>query len=882
MKNLVSKFRTLIFVLICAAVSFSLLNSITVNLAYAGDEEEIEDGFEEAEGLEIEDDPQLIPGRSEMMHDSNIIDAETPTPSISSDSLQEIDENEIVRRKKKELEADQLYMDGRKSFIQGDYETAVREFISAQVRLTEVSRSQERVVKKQKLIDQLLAFTYEEWAERTAKDARVLVKPDHFEDAIEKYQKVIEKDPGRKKEIYKKITSLRNSIKQAEFKERTSAKNVDPEKPTRDTNIEIKLAQGRVYFNNKRYSDAREIFEQVILKDPYNISATQFLKRINEKLIDAAAERHKVMVADRMAEVKWKWNDPVAPLVSPEVIVDSSQPIRKMLRAGEGIWSKLENIIIPKIIFEEAGIHSVIKYLKSRSRELDPDGEGVNIFLQLSVGTTGQTPEEEVEENEGDELEFEDFEDFEDSHEEGESEDEGDTSSSGGEITITMDFDNIPLGETIRYICQGAGLKYKVETHAIIIASQDIPFDELETRFYPIEAGFLKATATIESKGGLEGVDASSKKALIDPKKLFEGYGVEFPAGAKITFDQRTSKLIVTNTPGNLRKVEKVLVELNIQPAQVTIEAKFIEIAQNDLEELGFEWAFKGEVIKNRNNPDVLTFDGQGGPDFKLSNNFAFKPIGNQSDTSPQNISKGLRFLGNDELLAVNSIIGDLMFDTIIHALEQKDSTEVLSAPKITTVSGETAVIKVIEEHYFPESYTEPELQAATGGQDNAAGATIKPSTPEFGEATEVGVILTVTPTVASDGYSIELDLEPQVVEADKNINDSYNYNVELGGDTIEVKVERPIVSRRLIQTRVIVWDGETVVLGGMIKENIVSRDDKIPYLADIPVFGRLFKNKSENSRKTNLLIFVTARLVNPAGLPIRTADIRGLPDFRR
>ncbi len=876
MKNLVSKLRTLIYAIVLTLVSFFVLNSMAVDSLYAGDLDE----FEEVEDIEIEDDIQLVPVESKMIQEKNFMDSNTVDVSSKyTNSLEGIDENEIVRRKEKELEADQLYMDGRKSFIQGDYETAVRKFISAQVKLTEVSRSEERVVKKQKLIDQLLAFTYEEWAERIAKDAKVLVKLDKFEDAIEKYQKVIEKDPGRKKEIYKKISSLRNSIKQAEFKERTSAKNVDPEKATRDTNIDIKLAQGKVYFNNKRYSDAREMFEQVILKDPYNISATQFLKRINEKLIDAAAERHKVMVSDRMAEVKWKWNDPVAPLVSPDIVVESSQPVKKMLRGGEGIWSKLENIIIPKIIFEEAGIHSVIKYLKSRSRELDPDGEGVNIFLQLSIGTASQGVEEDTEDDSEDDLEFEDFDDEQEDEEDEEDEED---SSSGGEITITMDFDNIPLGEAIRYICQGAGLKYKVETHAIIIASQDIPFDELETRFYPIEAGFLKAKATLEARGGLEGVESGNKKGLLDPKALFQGYGVDFPAGAKITFDQRTSKLIVTNTPANLRKVEKVLVELNIQPVQVTIEAKFIEIAQNDLEELGFEWAFKGEVVKDQNNPDVLTFDGQGGPDFKLSNNFVFKPIGNQSDTSTENISKGLRFLGNDEFLKVNSIIGDLMFDTIIHALEQKDSTEVLSSPKITTVSGETAIIKVIEEHFFPESFTEPELQAAVGGVDNASGATIKPSTPEFGAATEVGVILTVTPTVASDGYSIELDLEPQVVEADKDINDSYNYTVNLGGDDFEVKVERPIVSRRLIQTRVIVWDGETVVLGGMIRENVISRDDKIPFLGDIPVFGRLFKNESENSRKTNLLIFVTARLVNPAGLPIRTADIRGLPDFRR
>ena len=791
----------------------------------------------------------------------------------------EISLNEAVRRREKEMQAEQHYSDGREAFIDGNYELAAKSFISAQLKLSESSRSDERILEKQALLDKLLAYTYEEWAEHIAKEAQALVNLDRFEEAIEKFQKVIEKDPSRAKEIGKKIQNLQRAIKFAEFKEKTSPKYVDPEKPIRDNEVDIKLEQGKVYFDNKRFSDAREMFEHVLLKDPYNIEATRYLRRINEKLLDAGVERRSVMASERIAEIKWKWNDPVTPLVSPDVVIEGAQPVKKIHKGGEGIWAKLENIIIPKISFEEATIHAVVKYLKSRSRELDPDGEGVNIFLQLEEPVE---PEEEAEEEVAeDEFSEEDFE-FEDFDEEvgeefdEESDEEGEERTN--QLTVTMDFDNIPLGEAIRYICQGAGLKYKVETHAIIIASQNIPFDEMETRFYPVEAGFLHQTATREAGGGFSsgGGDAGSDKEAKDPLTLFQEFGVEFPAGAKITYDQRTSKLIVTNTPTNLRKVEKILAELNIQPIQVTIESKFVEISQNDLEELGFEWLFLGD--ENLENKNVT-----------LSGDADFTIIKQQGGTAlDPNISGGLRFLSdtgqtgsNDRFLRINSILGDFQFDTVIRALEQKQSSDILSAPKVTTISGQTAVLKVIDERSFPESYSEPEIEfGEVSGTGASSQANIKPSIPESFTEEEIGVILTVTPTVASDGYSIDLELAPEVVQ---HVGfDNYDVSFTLNGQPVTNPIRTPIISRRQIRTKVIVWDGETVVLGGMITENITQTDDSVPFLSKLPVFGRLFETKGEVSDKRNLLIFVTARLVNPAGLPVRTADIRGLPDFRR
>ncbi len=844
---------------------------IPTNLIAASDEIELDNQFNgqrRSNSIDVNKSPLRTSDNLSSTANEQITKKTTVIP------LEQIDQNEIVRRREKELEAENLYTQGRKSFIGGDYEAAVKSFIAAQIKLNECSRSEDRILQKQKLIDQLLEYTYEEWGEQIATEAQLLIDLEKYEEAIDKFQKVVEKNPAKKKEIDKKIQQLQRSIKFAEFKEKTSPKYVDPEKPIRDNEIDTKLEQGRVYFTNKRYSDAREMFEHVLLKDPYNVEATRYLKRMNEKLLEAGTERRDVMTTERIAEIKWKWNDPVTPLVSPDVVIESSQPVKKISKLGEGIWAKLETIVIPKISFEEASIHAVIKYLKSRSRELDPDGEGVNIFLQLSNTTNEVSVADSEVEHESDELTLDDF-DQEFIINDQKPDLQNIPKPPGSEITITMDFDNIPLGEAIRYICQGAGLKYKVETHAIIIASQDVQFDEMETRFYPVEAGFLEQKATKKSTGGITGSSSDQKVESKEVLELFQTYGVEFPQGAKIIYDQRTSKLIVTNTPSNLRKVEKILAELNVQPLQVTIESKFVEISQNDLEELGFEWLFLGG-------------DGsEGNKNIKISGDSEFtllkQTAGNATDPR---LSSGLRFLapssvGNDRLLSINSILGDFQFNTIIRAIEQKDSSDVLSAPKVTTISGQTAILKVIDTRKFPESYSEPEIQFSTetsgGGQ---TGSNIKPPTPQFGAETEIGVILTVTPTVSSDGYSIDLDLQPEVVQFLGF--DNYDVVQTLEGQNVTTPIQIPVISKRKISTKVIVWDGETVVLGGMITENVQKVEDKIPFLGDLPVLGRLFKNESQKSEKRNLLIFVTARLVNPAGLPVRTADIRGLPDFRR
>ena len=256
--------------------------------------------------------------------------------------------------------------------------------------------------------------------------------------------------------------------------------------------------------------------------------------------------------------------------------------------------------------------------------------------------------------------------------------------------------------------------------------------------------------------------------------------------------------------------------------------------------------------------------------------------LGFSPDTS--DITKGLRTASSvfgsavaDDIFSVYTVLGNYAFSTVIHALAQEKHSDVLSAPKITTVSGGTGQVKVVTVRYFPEEWEAPEFN--TNG-DNATATSYPPAIPQFGDGTEIGVLLDVTPVVASDKYTIDLDLQPQVVDF-LGYDNSFNTTTVVNGFEMEQKFMMPILTKREAKTKLIVFDGETVVLGGMILEKLDKYEDKVPFLGDLPLLGRLFRMNGEQSVKTNLLMFVNARLVQPNGQPKRPEVATGIPDFR-
>jgi general secretion pathway protein D len=224
-------------------------------------------------------------------------------------------------------------------------------------------------------------------------------------------------------------------------------------------------------------------------------------------------------------------------------------------------------------------------------------------------------------------------------------------------------------------------------------------------------------------------------------------------------------------------------------------------------------------------------------------------------------------------------VLTDPQFGVVIRALAQRKGVDLMSAPSVTTKGGQRATIEVIREFIYPTEFDPPQVPTNVGGGGVGGGIggggvtsiPVTPTTPTAFEMRPVGVRMEVDPTVGADGYTIDLNLLPEVTEFDGFIN--YGSPILSNGQVLtENIINQPVFSTRKVTTAVTVWDGQTVVLGGLIREDVQDVEDKIPLLGDLPFVGRMFKSTAEDHFKRNLMIFVTAKLIDPAGQPINPA----------
>jgi general secretion pathway protein D len=363
-------------------------------------------------------------------------------------------------------------------------------------------------------------------------------------------------------------------------------------------------------------------------------------------------------------------------------------------------------------------------------------------------------------------------------------------------------------------------------------------------------------------------------------------------------------------------------------PVQVAIEAKFVEIQQQNEKELSMN-VLLGQFNIPGTSGRIFGAggtQGTGTPTTASDYPLAFPTTGALQE---QNVTSGLRSgsfaISADAIQAllfpsaagtavapaifgVGSVLTDPTFQVVLRALDQKKGVDLLSAPRVTTKSGQRAVIEIVEEFRYPTEFDPPQIpQNFGGGANGGTGTTaiqvfpVTPTTPTSFETRNTGVTLEVEPTVGSDNYTIDLNLVPQVVEFEGFIN--YGSPIStinpsalgLGGLAGAVTnapssivltpntINQPIFSTRKVTTSVTVWDGQTVVLGGLMREDVQKVQDKVPILGDIPLLGRAFRSNVDQHLKVNLVIFVTARLINPAGdnildLDEKDEDVEPLP----
>jgi len=647
---------------------------------------------------------------------------------------------------------------------------------------------------------------------------------------------------------------------------------ISPNFENKQDKIAQLLVSGRAQYLYGDNQGALQTFDTVLINDPDNMEAKAYSTIINTNLSDGSALNQKVTRSEMLKTVNDGWVLPKE-YKSGESGNTTVGPIPAEIKKMQGIIIPNVNIDVP------TPLDQVAATLKVLSEQYDKEGTGVNIKVYAPSGG-GAMPK----------------------------------------VTLP-NLSNLSLDKLLTIACKDSGYSYTSEDTVISLrpGGSGSSTGEFETRPFALSEGtrtrLLGFTGTSGGDSSSTSTDpfaASGNSSTAAPapaptdsspapsdiedrlQSFFVRAGIDFPAGSKLAF--AAGKIYVTNTPHNLDALGSFLYKYN-EVKQVEIEARFLDVTQGKLQEAGARWN-----VSKANNPNDFLGTYQNGQNGPTANNLrslgnAF-PLGNSGaqptqvvglQTSlgvalpPLTIQQAIPSLPNSINVGTNSsdmfsgvlgILDGYKVQLILDMLDQQQGADLMSAPHITVLSQKDAKITVAQVLRYPQTFTSIQSQVSpangnSGLSGGSGGVTITAGTPQDFVDEQIGVVMDVIPTVEEDD-SITMHLEPKVTE--------FEGFIEYGGTSIAIQSGttatvpsgfiQPIFDVRHIMTDVTIFDGATVVMGGLTRDEVKTVDDKVPVLGDIPLLGRMFRSKGESSEKRNLMIFVSANLISPGGSP--------------
>lgn len=627
------------------------------------------------------------------------------------------------------------------------------------------------------------------------------------------------------------------------------------------------------------YDRAKMIYEDVLRIDPTNKAARRGMETVTAAKTDYYRAAYDESRAAMLAEVDAQWELQVPRKDSGLAGIGYGA---EEGTASIGYVPLLRSMRIPVLDLDQTTLSEAVDYLRFQSIELDqsnpdPAQRGINFVVDL-------TPEEAAQ-------------------------------------TLSLTLRDVPLEEALRYITQATGTTYAIQQFAVVIRSADAASDEMINRTYRVPPDFLS------SASGASGEMAAADDPFAAPQdggllasrlsaqEVLEGRGVPFPEGASAAFNASNSSLRVLNTVANHMLIEQAVALLaNEEPTSVIVEVKVIKTEQRRLEELSFDWLLgsmplggdnkflTGGTRGNGGDLGDVAFPGDGFSSNPItagnrSGNSAF--TGNAIDGRIQEAIFGFQDTSARApgALWLGGVVNEAAFGMLMRGLDQKTGVDFSAVPSVVTRSGQQATVRIIEEFIYPTEYEPPEVPNSVGGggiidletgQVQGTGSNsspVTPATPTSFEMRETGIVLDVLPTVSKDKRFVDLSLVPDITNFDGFINYGSPITSGAGGYSIVTSpsggaslmentptvitpnlILMPVFSQMKTTTNLTVADGATIVMSGMLQDNIEIIEDKTPILGDIPVVGRLFQSKGSQPVKKSIVFLVTVKVVDAAG----------------
>jgi general secretion pathway protein D len=798
--------------------------------------------------------------------------------------------SEVVTRQQLAVNANQAISDGQRFLSSGNYDDAAKRFQFALDNLAPAGVSAHSYSRAEVGL-----------AAAKAGQAQQFAKDDKFGQAHDLLTQAIVLQPNNPvypadiEELKKQQLAYEEEVRDPEGTTVNPA--VTDDFKSRVATVQKLLFQGDAYFRTGQFDKSEETYSKILILDPYNKAARDKMAHIERYKERADGFRHEEYEQEQMENVDHHWSEEI----SPDIVLAPKQEgpiVGNSTRAA--ITRKLQSIVIDKVNFEKLDVAAVIQFLQQKSKELDSDHQGINFVLRLTSNapppTVGATPGGAAAPTGATDATAA----------------AADTSASHQihrEVSITLE--NVPLSEVLGYVISQTNLQYSVEDYAVYLRPSVDEGETLTVRTYLVPPNFFEGStlrvgisaSTSDTPSSVESVSINAQKSLTDK-------GIRFPAGASAIFLPGSSKLVVRNTPEQLDLVANLIDQLSKETPQVEIEAKIAEFNQDAIKALSFNYFIgtgtgpsvnfgASTALRNANDIGVTgasATSGVGG----LSPDDINELIQQNSSTSgaiyPLTGAPVANNAGN--VLSVGGVLDNTGFLAVINAINNLQGVSLLSAPSVTTQSGLKANIDIVREFPYPTSFEKPKLSnssniAYSAGPDfNLPVVLAIPPTPREFVTQDVGVSLEVKPTTYPD-QRIDLNItKAQVLDFDGFIDYGVPIRARLRedaagdgdpqGEGIELTagtINQPVFNLRSVVTNLQILDGQTAVLGGLLREDTQEINDKVPILGDLPLIGRAFQSKVSERTKKSLLIFVTARLIRSNGKPEYVKTFNAEPD---
>lgn len=775
---------------------------------------------------------------------------ETARPAALADS-------ELAKRSAAVEEAQELLRKGDEAYQGGRYAEAVEAYAGARDLLPDAPVSAE-----------LRRATTERYAQASVERARELSRKGDVKAAKETVDKVLAEgvapnDPG----ALNFRAQLDDPIRTNPALDAEHTKNVDQVRRL------LYTADGA--YNLGKFDEAVKVYQDVLRIDPTNSAARRGMERVAAAKSGYQKAAYDHARSEMLGQVEAGWSNQVP---APDLGDGPGDPGASGLDAPEmTVDAKLDSIIIPKILMDQATIDEAVDFLRNASRRPDIAGgadSGVNITVNLGP------PDSEA-------------------------------AKRIRSLKFDLQLSNVPLRHVLKILTDMTQTSFKTDEFAVVISPAGSTDGELVARTYRVPPDFL--TSLSAGAGGSGSSDdpfgePSADKGLLTKRlsaqEALTRQGVSFPEGSSASYINNTLRIV--NTATNQDLISQIVAAMTqTEPVLVSVRVTMIRTEQTHLEELGFDWLVSPFALSANNvfggggtvgngmartsgdfvspvngttlpglsndptaiaNPGVMT-NGLRSGDGAISNNSIDNLINNPGRAQQNTVAPGV--------LSVTGLFSDGQAQMIMRGLDQKKGVDIMAKPSTVTRSGQQATVEVLREFIYPTEYEPPELPNSVGV---GGGAPVTPATPTAFETKPVGIQLEVLPVADANKRYVDLTINPSFSDFDGFVNYGNPIQTATQGllgqiETVTISenaILMPVFSAQRTNTQITVADGATIAIGGLMASSIQNVEDKVPVLGNVPVLGRLFSSTAKKPVNTAIIFLVHVELVDPTGRPYR------------